>query len=195
MFIFKRKCKKRGILKYVTAVYIHWFLLLINMYCTTVLLIAILGPGIFWNGKVYYQLPASQPALLPASYQKVWEGRVWCDVARELLLGMPLRKLVSTRKIFSHQLALVRAVILWWKQWPGTGWNEKIALSQEKWCCWYHHHHSYNSVFCLCHIFYNIIFCHKTSLWWGQTLHLTICATLALYFFFSSNCLKLEQLR
>lgn len=47
MFIFKRKCTKRGILKYVTAVYIHRFLLLINMYCTTVLLIAILGPGIF----------------------------------------------------------------------------------------------------------------------------------------------------
>lgn len=70
---------------------------------------------------VYYQLPASQPALLPESYQNVWEWRVWCDVARELLLGMPLRNLVSARKVFLHQLALVRAVILRWKQWPGTG--------------------------------------------------------------------------
>lgn len=47
MFIFKRKCTKRGILKYVTAVYIHRFLLLINMYCTTILLITILGAGAF----------------------------------------------------------------------------------------------------------------------------------------------------
>lgn len=47
-------------------------------------------------------------------------------------------------------------------------------------------------MFCLCHIFYNILFCHKTSLWWGQTLHLTICATLALYFFF---LLQLSKIR
>lgn len=48
------------------------------------------------------------------------------------------------------------------------------------------------TVFCLCHIFYNILFCHKTSLWWGQTLHLTICATLALYFFFLFQLSKIR---
>lgn len=80
MFIFKRKCTKRGILKYVTAVYIHWFLLLINMYCTTVLLIAILGPGIFWNGSV---LSATSFPACPAARKLPecvgMEGVVWCS--------------------------------------------------------------------------------------------------------------------
>lgn len=138
---------------------------------------------------ISFQLPS-----LPCCQQvtRRWEWRVWCDVARELLLGMPLRKLVAAREIFLHQLALVRAVMLWWKEWPGQDETNK-------------QHYLKKSgavdiitiiVITLCFVFatYSTIFlfCHKTSLWWGQTLHLTICATLALYFFF---LLQLSKIR
>lgn len=117
------------------------------------------------------------------------ESVVWCSTGAASWVAM-YKLWVHKRDVFAPA-GNSRSCSFQWKQWPRPGWNERITLSHEKWCCRYCHHHSFNFVFCLCHIFSNILFCHKTSLWWGQTLHLTIRATLALYFFF----LQLSKIR
>lgn len=140
---------------------------------------------------MYSQPLASQPAQTPTSQRNVLDGERRVVERGSCRLGCHVKHLQPQVSCFLHQPALVRAVISSRNNGPRQDETNKQRYLKKKWCCCYHHHHSFNSVFCLCHIFYNILFCHTTSLWWGQTLHLTIRATLALYFFF----LQLSKIR